>query len=574
LVFSGSNDGISYSAIHTADLTPPSNRFTNYADVTFTNTTAYRYYKLEFPLAENGNGNIQLSEIRLIGSSGLIQNVVVGEVTEIADGAPGENLNTLSASGSIAISDVDLLDVQSVTYIPAETNYLGTFTTSVSNNTTSDGTGQIVWNFFVPDASVDYLSAGQTKVQTYAVTVNDGKGGTLTQNITVTITGTNDTPTITTVAGITDVTGAVTEDTNSTTLSDTGTITFDDVDLTNAHTVSVVKASGILGGILTLGSVSESATTTAGSVPWTYSVANSATQYLAAGQTASEVFTVTISDINGGTVTQNVTVTATGTNDAPVVGTSQQSVPDINLMDSSELSLSLPVSITSTNFNYTQDPYASRLFINNNLVNYSHQRGHTLHIINSTTGAVENSVTFDTYGQGTSGLVSAINAVPAGKTIALVSWDATSCDVALNSALSAFGSTNTATWGPSRISHAFVGSRGLVPGSAFEQNSSSNLTMSATMEVGASLTSNFNIEFTDIDVADVYSVTVTNVFVNGVTSGVTRALSTADITTLKSWVNGDVLKETDSSLGNANITFKAPANSFDYLAANEVLTLT
>ena len=120
LVFSGSNDGTSYSAIHTADLTPPSNRFTNYADVTFTNTTAYRYYKLEFPLAENGNGNIQLSEIRLIGSSGLIQNVVVGTVTEIADGAPGENLNTLSASGSIAISDVDLLDVQSVTYIPQQ----------------------------------------------------------------------------------------------------------------------------------------------------------------------------------------------------------------------------------------------------------------------------------------------------------------------------------------------------------------------------------------------------------------------------------------------------------------------
>ena len=278
-----------------------------------------RYYKLEFPLAENGNGNIQLSEIRLIGSAGLIQNVVVGTVTEIADGAPGENLNTLSASGSIAISDVDLLDVQSVTYIPAETNYLGIFTTSVSNNTTSDGTGQIAWNFSVPDASVDYLSAGQTKVQTYAVTVNDGKGGTLTQDITVTITGTNDTPTITTVTG-TDVTGAVTEDAHSTILTNTGTITFDDVDLTNTHTVSVTRASGsLLGGTLTLGDVSEDATTTAGSVPWTYSVANSATQYLAAGQTASEVFTVTISDINGGTVTQNVTVTATGTNDAPVI---------------------------------------------------------------------------------------------------------------------------------------------------------------------------------------------------------------------------------------------------------------
>ena len=37
---------------------------------------------------------------------------------------------------------------------------------------------------------------------------------------------------------------------------------------------------------------------------WTYSVANSATQYLAVDQTATESFTVTISDGHGGTVTR------------------------------------------------------------------------------------------------------------------------------------------------------------------------------------------------------------------------------------------------------------------------------
>ena len=95
------------------------------------------------------------------------------------------------------------------------------------------------------------------------------------------------------------------------TVSDTGTITFDDVDLTDTHTVSVASDIGnTLGGTLTLGGVSESAITSAGSVPWTYTVANSATQYLAAGQTASEVFTVTISDGQGATVTQDVTVVA------------------------------------------------------------------------------------------------------------------------------------------------------------------------------------------------------------------------------------------------------------------------
>ena len=46
-----------------------------------------------------------------------------------------------------------------------------------------------------------------TATDTIIVTVNDGKGGTATQEITVTITGTNDAPTIGGVA-----TGAVTED--------------------------------------------------------------------------------------------------------------------------------------------------------------------------------------------------------------------------------------------------------------------------------------------------------------------------------------------------------------------------
>jgi VCBS repeat-containing protein len=48
-------------------------------------------------------------------------------------------------------------------------------------------------------------------------------------------------------------------------------------------------------------------------------VANSAVQYLAVGQAATETFTVTVSDGRGGSVNQTVTVTVTGTNDAPVL---------------------------------------------------------------------------------------------------------------------------------------------------------------------------------------------------------------------------------------------------------------
>ena len=114
-------------------------------------------------------------------------------------------------------------------------------------------------------------------------------------------------------------TGTVTEDATTPNLTAKGTIGFTDVELGDAHTASVVAAGGnTLGGTLTLGTVSESATTVPGNVGWNYSVANSVTQYLGAGQTATEVFTVTIDDGHGGTVSRDVTITVNGVNDAPV----------------------------------------------------------------------------------------------------------------------------------------------------------------------------------------------------------------------------------------------------------------
>ncbi len=46
----------------------------------------------------------------------------------------------------------------------------------------------------MPDTDIDDLAAGQVLTQTYTVTVNDGQGGTVDQQVTVTITGTNDAP--------------------------------------------------------------------------------------------------------------------------------------------------------------------------------------------------------------------------------------------------------------------------------------------------------------------------------------------------------------------------------------------
>src|SRR5258706_6883367 len=56
-----------------------------------------------------------------------------------------------------------------------------------------------------------------------------------------------------------------------------GSITFNDVDLIDTHTTSVTPDAGnTVGGVLTMGAVSELATTESGTVGWTYTVADNA----------------------------------------------------------------------------------------------------------------------------------------------------------------------------------------------------------------------------------------------------------------------------------------------------------
>ncbi|BEP62344.1 hypothetical protein GmRootV213_28980 [Variovorax sp. V213] len=239
---------------------------------------------------------------------------LAGAVSEQA--APA---GTLSDSGVIGFSDLDLSDVHLVSAIGTPVgSVLGSLTAIKNADTTGTGTGgQLTWTYTVDATAVEYLAAGQTRVESFTITVNDQHGGIVTRQIDVTITGTNDAPTI----GAADAAAAVTEDAATPTLSDSGTITFDDVDLSDAHSVSVAASPGnTLGGVLTAG-VSDAATGAGdGTVSWNYSVANAATQYLAQGQTATETFTVSIDDGHGGTVAQQITVTVTGTNDVPVIG--------------------------------------------------------------------------------------------------------------------------------------------------------------------------------------------------------------------------------------------------------------
>ncbi|TYL92865.1 hypothetical protein FXB40_23515 [Bradyrhizobium rifense] len=110
------------------------------------------------------------------------------------------------------------------------------------------------------------------------------------------------------------VTEAKLTDNGAAHVSTSGAVFFTDADKTDTHTISVASQSGDLG---TLTATIDDAD---GKVTWSYDVSHANIAPLAAGQTHTDTFTLTLDDGHGGSATQNITVTLTGIDDAPVIG--------------------------------------------------------------------------------------------------------------------------------------------------------------------------------------------------------------------------------------------------------------
>src|SRR6201999_2721147 len=96
-----------------------------------------------------------------------------------------------------------------------------------------------------------------------------------------------------------------------------------------------------LGSLTAVKNSDTTGTGTGGQLTWTYTVADSAVEYLAADQTRVESFTITLDDQHGGLITRQIDVTITGTNDAPIItaqdligAVTEQGTPAGNLTDS------------------------------------------------------------------------------------------------------------------------------------------------------------------------------------------------------------------------------------------------
>jgi VCBS repeat-containing protein len=201
------------------------------------------------------------------------------------------NLQTLIAAGSISISDANPGQAAFRTTVTAAAGDLGTLAIAAN--------GSYVYS--VADSKVQYLGAGDTKVDTFTVTSLDGTQ----KQVSFTIYGVNDAA----VIGAPSVADVV-EDATHPTLKAIGTISISDADQGQAaFKTTVISAAGNLGNLVLQSSGS-----------YTYSVADSAVQYLGAGQVKTDVFTVTALD---GT-TKQISFNIHGTNDAAVIGTPTQ----------------------------------------------------------------------------------------------------------------------------------------------------------------------------------------------------------------------------------------------------------
>ena len=260
------------------------------------------------------------------GSLGVIESGVFPGGNELYEGVPsmsGRATGTDANGDTLSFGFIDANGAQ-VTSIVTPYGVMamapdGTYTYTIDN----------------ADPDTNGLALGETRTETFTVYVSDGRGGLSTQEITVTLTGTNDRPEL----SIANAAQGIHEDTASV----GGTFAVQDPDSDSgqnqtfhieggSNTPAADGTSPSDGSHSATGSTDATFTTDYGKLTldpatgqWTYALNNASdkVQQLNAGETKVETFEVTVTDEHGATSTQTITVTITGTNDIPVIDTDQ-----------------------------------------------------------------------------------------------------------------------------------------------------------------------------------------------------------------------------------------------------------
>ncbi|THD59945.1 MAG: hypothetical protein E7813_23475, partial [Bradyrhizobium sp.] len=223
--------------------------------------------------------------------------------------------------------------------------------------------GTATWTYSLADKNFDFLAAGETLTLTYTAEVDSNFAPDNLKTLvtfTITITGTNDAPVITTgpqtinfaggkftpggdLAPTSETTGVNVNNAPGTlTYTESGTFTFTDPDLTDTHTIVSTDLTGasLSGTTLTLAALeadfpgpfavfetalsasvtTDSTGTGTGTITWQLAELKAfLADFIPLGETLTLTYTVIVTDSQGATSTQDVVVTITGTDAAAVV---------------------------------------------------------------------------------------------------------------------------------------------------------------------------------------------------------------------------------------------------------------
>lgn len=234
-------------------------------------------------------------------------------IYEIDAGATGAGYADVKATGAIAFTDANAGDVHSASVVAKGAGYYGEF------KVLSIKDGKVNWQFLINDSVLDVLDEGESGSQSYDVVISDGKGGIVTQTVTITAFGKGETIIEAPVnaAPIIDVAntndgatiyeidaGAVGEKTAD--VKATGAIVFTDSNGGDVHSATVTPNGAGYYGDFKVTSVAN------GKVNWQFTINDSILDVLDEGESGSQSYNVVIDDGNGGTATQTVTITAFG----------------------------------------------------------------------------------------------------------------------------------------------------------------------------------------------------------------------------------------------------------------------
>jgi VCBS repeat-containing protein len=447
----------------------------------------------------------------------------------------------------------------------------------IKNAGSSDGV--INTTFSGPDLAFDYLAAGEHLDITYVVQLDDHAGGVSTQNVQVTVVGTNDKPIY--LSG--PESAHLIEDQNVNSSGDLtahGDLFFTDIDLSDTHAVSTtVSATRSGGGTIPLTdaqllaafatSLEDSTGHVLGEVDWNFAFSNSASSFLSGGETLTLVYHVTVQDPSGATATQDVTVTILGTNHPVMITSGAESASAFEL-DSTTGSTAIDTTTTvpAGTLNFSDPDTGDTHTVTTTLASTSWSGGGSVPAatqadlaaaltttLNDSTGTGNGSVDWNFGIQDKD-----LDFLAAGETLT-VNYNVKVSDASTNS-------TQTVSVTVTGANDAVVVSSGPQSGSTAEQANTTNSTSLDTTSPAPTGT----LAFTDVDLSDVHSVSVS--LDSAVWSGDPTFVPGETLADLQAALMTTLHDSNGTGSGGVDWSFAIADRDLDFLSAGETLTAT